>query len=250
MSNPDCRFAGLMGTTNHPGPPPNGPQPGADDVSAGQRPVEAGLERLAALIASSPHNLVAAGERAEVYDRHVRECDALSASLSPSGRWMDLGTGGGLPGLVLALRHPSTHWVLVDATRKKADAVAEFARDLGLVNVTVLHGRAETLARDAAHRGAYDGVVSRAVAPLATLAELCRGFLRNEATMVAVKGPRWREELRAAGGALATLRLGDVHTAELADVARPTWVVTMRADGPPPADFPRRDGIPKQDPLQ
>src|SRR5688572_29940309 len=232
MSGADVRFSTLMATSNHSDQASNAAQTRADGVSAGQSPVAALLRRLATLISTSPHNLVAAGERAEVYDRHIRECDALAGILAPSGRWLDLGTGAGLPGLVLALRHPDTEWVLADATRKKVEAVEAFARELGLQNVTAVHGRAEALAHDPRHRGSYQGVVSRAVAPLPSLAELCRGFLGADGLMVAVKGPRWREELDAASGALRTLHLGHVHTAELAGAARPTWVVTMRADGP------------------
>src|SRR5687768_14548984 len=101
-----------MDTSDHPGPPLDAPQTRADGVSAGQSPVDAALKQLADLIAASPHNLVAAGERAHVFERHVRECDALTRTMSPAGRWMDLGTGGGLPGLVLALRYPGTEWVL------------------------------------------------------------------------------------------------------------------------------------------
>ncbi len=209
------------------------------------------LRQLATLIASSPHNLVAAGERAAVYQRHVREAVAVGDALSPapSSRWLDLGTGGGLPGLALAVCHPRVSWVLLDATRKKVLAVEAFAANLGLDNVTAVHGRAEVIAHELDARGQFDGVVARAVAPLGVLAELARGFLRPGGVLAAIKGPAWRQELAAVPSALKILRFAVVHGAELARVERPTWLVTMRAVGDPPAGYPRRDGLPRRDPL-
>ena len=239
-----------MTASDHPDPAANTGQNADQRVSAGQSGAADRLAQLAELIASSPHNLVAASERPHVLERHVLEGDALATRLQPSGRWMDLGTGGGLPGLVLAVRFPEVHWTLVDATAKKVAAVASFAAALGLGNVMTVHSPAETLAHDPAHRGAYDGVVTRAVAPLQTLVELSRGFLKPGGHLVAVKGPRWEDEVAAAGGALRQLQMRVIHSEVLAAAVRPTWVVTMAADGPPPAGFPRRPGLPKHEPLQ
>jgi 16S rRNA (guanine527-N7)-methyltransferase len=236
--------------SDHSGELPAGRETAAERVSAGQRPVPEPLRRLATSIAASPHNLVSAAERPAVLERHVLEAGALADALTPSGRWMDLGTGGGLPGLVLAWRHTAVAWTLVDATAKKVEAVRGFAAELQLANVTVVHARAETLAWDATHRGSYGGVVARAVAPLVTLVELARGFLQPDGDLVAIKGPGWREELQRAQRALETLGFLHVHSQRLAWKARETWLVTMRAAGDPPAGYPRRDGLPKSDPLR
>lgn len=225
----------------------NGRENAAERVCAGQGDY---FGRLADLIASSPHNLVSAAERPRVYERHVLESADVARAIAPAGRWMDLGTGGGLPGLVLAKQHPDVAWTLVDATAKKAAAVREFATVLGLTNVTVICARAEGLAWDPHHRGQYAGVVARAVAPLSTLAELARGFLTPGGQLVAIKGPAWRVELQAANRALGVLALEHIHSEPLTGAAREAWVVTMSAVGGPPAGYPRRDGVPKQDPLQ
>lgn len=241
---------GARGTRNHPDPGNNAPHSAFQRVPAGQRPVDPRLERLATLISTSPHNLVAAGERAHVYQRHLLECDTLADHLSPSGRWMDLGTGGGLPGLVLAHRFPAVAWTLVDATAKKVAAVQSFAEDLGLENVQAVHGRAESLAARREFRGEFNGVVTRAVAPLPTLVELCRGFVRDGGVVVAVKGPTFQAELAAASAALRTLRLELVSTERLDVSTRESWVVTMRANGAPPPGYPRRNAVPKADPIR
>lgn len=238
-----------FGTSNHTDPAGSPPQTGNHGVFAGHSVVPEPLQRLATLIAQAPHNLVASGDRADLLQRHIVECEAVAAHLDPSGRWMDLGTGGGLPGLVLAYRHPDTEWVLVDATAKKVAAVQRFAAALALENVTVVHGRAESLAHEPEHRGGYQGVVCRAVAQLPILVELARGFLAPGGMLAAMKGPRWRAELQGAQAAIRLMRFADVRGSRLPLPDRSSWLVTMRADGAPPPNYPRRDGIPKQQPL-
>lgn len=208
------------------------------------------LDRLAVRIASSPHNLVARGDRAAVRDLHVAEAIALEPLLGArdGDSWIDVGTGGGLPGLVLAVLRPGVRWTLLDATRKKTDAVRAFADELA-ISVDVVTGRAETLAHDGQFREQFDGAVSRAVAPLATLVELCRGFVRSGGVVAAVKGPRWSEEVVAAQGALKMVGLEVVHTNGFASPDRPSWLVTMRAMGPAPPPYPRREGRPSSHPL-
>lgn len=209
------------------------------------------LDVLAARIAESRHNLVARGDRGLVRTVHVPEALAIGALLrcAAGSRWLDLGTGGGLPGLVLAIQRPDVRWTLLDATSKKVEAVAAIARELRLTNVDAVSGRAETVARDPAHRERYDGVVSRAVARLPVLVEYCRGFVPAGGHVVAVKGSTWAAELKEAAAALALLRLTVIHTDELPAMARPTWLVTMRAAGPAPPTYPRRDGVPRTNPL-
>lgn len=212
---------------------------------------ETPLRRLAWLIAEAPLNLVAAAERSSVYERHVLEAVAVGRLLTPApgSRWLDLGTGGGLPGLALAVVYPDVSWTLVDATEKKIRAVASFADDLELHNVAAVHGRAERLAHENRFRGHFTGVVSRAVAPLPTLAELARGFLGEGGEVAAVKGPTWAQELIAAQTALRLLCLRFSTAHEVPEAVRATWLVTMRATGRPPVGYPRRDGLPRQQPL-
>lgn len=207
--------------------------------------------QLADLIAGSPHNLVSRGERGALLDGHIPEALALlpHLPLEQGGRWLDLGTGGGLPGLALAIATPQVEWVLLDSTRKKVTAVTQFAAALGLANVTTVVARAEDAAHDPALRGAHDGVVARAVAPLPTLVELARGFVRAGGMLGAVKGPAWSVELSSAARALEELRWVGAGAVHITSAERPTWLVRMRAEGPPPRGYPRRTGVPRQDPI-
>lgn len=181
----------------------------------------------------------------------MEEAVALAAALPLRDpvRWIDVGTGGGLPGLPLAIVAPATHWTLVESVRKKADAVRQVAADLGLENVTVVAERAETLARDREHRETYDGAISRALARLDVAAELSRGFVRSGGLVAAVKGPAWSEERPALEAVADRLGLTAIHGAEVPHTPRPTWLVTMRATGSAPERYPRRDGVPRAKPL-
>ncbi|MGH8904574.1 MAG: 16S rRNA (guanine(527)-N(7))-methyltransferase RsmG, partial [Egibacteraceae bacterium] len=218
-----------------------------------ERPAELGDERLrllGELIAASPHNLVSRRDREDVLGRHIRECVTLAEVLpvNPGEEWIDVGTGGGLPGLVLAMRHPESRWVLLDATRKKVEAVRSFIGALG-VTVECRHGRAEEIAHEIGMRGRFAGAVSRALGPLPIVLELSRGFVRPDGLVAAVRGRQWASELEASAEAARLLRLREPHTLELPTRVREARVVTMRADGPPPVGYPRSDGVPRSRPL-
>jgi 16S rRNA (guanine527-N7)-methyltransferase len=156
------------------------------------------LERFAELVAASPHNLVSKRAREELRTRHIPECIAL-ASLLPSGtrRLLDVGSGGGFPGLVIAIARPDIDVHLLDSTAKKTTFLRATADELGLANVTVHTGRAEELARGELG-GTFDVVTARAVAALARLLAWTLPFLGPEGVLYAVKGERWQEELEDA----------------------------------------------------
>jgi 16S rRNA (guanine527-N7)-methyltransferase len=160
------------------------------------------LERFAALVADSPHNLVSRRARDELQTRHVPECVAL-AGLLPTGarRLLDVGSGGGFPGLVIAIVRPDLEVHLLDSTTKKTDFLRGAAEVLELPNVTVHTGRAEELGRGEL-RGTFDVVTARAVAALSRLLAWTVPFLGPEGVLYAVKGERWQEELDEASDAL------------------------------------------------
>jgi 16S rRNA (guanine527-N7)-methyltransferase len=164
-------------------------------------PSAARLERFAALVAASPHNLVSRSARAELLDRHVPESVAV-AGLLPAGpgRLLDVGSGGGFPGMVVALVRPELEVHLLDATAKKTAFLRATATELG-VEVVVHTGRAEDLVRT--ELGAsFDLVTARAVAPLERLLAWTIPFLRVGGVLYAIKGERWRAELADAVPAL------------------------------------------------
>lgn len=192
-------------------------------MTAADRPRDVPLvERFAALVAASPHNLVSRSARAELLERHVPECRAL-ATLLPRGsaRLLDVGSGGGFPGMIVAIERPELTVHLLDATQKKTTFLREAAAELG-IEVTVHTGRAEELARGEL-RASFDLVTARAVAPLERLVPWTLPFLRPGGLVYAIKGERWAEELEAARSVLR--RSG-------------AQVVATPDDMPPDADAP------------
>lgn len=173
-------------------------------------------QRLLALfsdaVRSSPHNLLSKGALEELESRHIAESVAFGQELPTDAAVLDLGTGGGFPGMVVAITRPDLAVTLLDATKKKVDFLGDFATTNG-VSVTTLHGRAEELQRE--HAGRFDVVTARAVAPLERLVGWAVPFLRPGGHLYAIKGARWREELQAALPLLR--RIG----ATVADVPRP-----------------------------
>jgi len=194
---------------------------------------------LARLIATAPVNLVSRRDRPMVRDVHVEESIAVSqhVDVRDGDLWMDLGTGGGLPGLVLAAAYPSSAWTLVDARSKKIAQVQRFASVLGLSNVQALHARAEDLATSA-HVGRYDGVISRAVGSLAQTVVLSRPFI-TDGVIIAIRGPRVADDVEATTTLCGDLGLVVDAISEISGTIRPTWLVRLRGQGPVPADFPR-----------
>jgi 16S rRNA (guanine527-N7)-methyltransferase len=173
---------------------------------------QAQLERFADLVGTSPHNLVSRRARQELRSRHVPEAVALAGMLpSGRGRILDVGSGGGFPGLVIAIARPELDVHLLEATRKKVEFLREAASELG-VPVSVHHGRAEDLAKVPELAGRFEVVTARAVAALAELVPLTVPFLSQGGILYAVKGQRWREELEAASSALRAARASVLAT--------------------------------------
>jgi 16S rRNA (guanine527-N7)-methyltransferase len=158
--------------------------------------IEVQLARFAALLRGSPHNLLSAKALEELEARHFPEALAFATELPAGPRLLDLGSGGGLPGIVIALARPDLEVHLLEATGKKATFLAEACAVLGVPG-TVHHGRAEELAvGDLA--ASFDVVTARAVAPLDRLVPWAAPYLRSGGRLHAIKGERWAEELAAA----------------------------------------------------
>jgi 16S rRNA (guanine527-N7)-methyltransferase len=176
----------------------------------------------------SPHNLVSRAARDELWERHIPECVGVARLLpAGAGRLLDVGSGGGFPGMVLAIMRADLEVHLLDATRKKTDFLREAAATLG-VSVTVHTGRAEEL-QQGPLGASFDIVTARAVAPLERLLGWTIPFLRPGGVLYAIKGARWAEELEAAGPELRRIGAGLVATPD--DTSAPEQPAA--ASGPP-----------------
>ena len=162
---------------------------------------------------------------------------------------LDLGSGGGLPGIPLAAARPDVEWILVDAVAKKADALRGFAEALQLRNVRVVAERAETLGRLPQHRDKHDLVVARACAPLPVLAELALPLLRVGGRLVAWKGLLTDADAEVRAGRSAASQLGGAALTIEDAGDRGTRFVMVSKERPTPDRFPRRPGVPARRPL-
>jgi 16S rRNA (guanine527-N7)-methyltransferase len=132
-------------------------------------------------------------------------------------RLVDVGSGGGVPGLVLAIAMPGAHFNLVEATQKKAKFLTEAVVSLGLANVRIIPLRAEAAGHDTGLRGKADVVTARAVATIDWLVEWCLPLVKTGGIALFQKGPRHVEELAAAVPAIKAVGGGKpvVHPAGL-----------------------------------
>lgn len=142
--------------------------------------------------------LIGPREPAWVWSRHLLNCAALEPLLGTAHRVVDVGSGAGLPGVVLALMRPNTHFTLVEPMLRRCAFLEEVIGDLGLVNVDVRRGRVETVGADLR----ADVVVARAVAALAPLVSVTLPMLRGGAELLAIKGASAAAEVATAASVL------------------------------------------------
>ena len=182
-------------------------------------------------------------------DEYVHSIGGDVAMLS-TVRLFDIGTGGGFPGLPIALVRPRLAVTLVDATAKKVAFLRHVADVLGATNVTALALRAEEAGHDPTLRGAADIVTARAVARLAVLAEYCLPLLRPGGWMIALKSGDLADELAEGERAFAALggTLREVRPVPLAELPGHV-LVRVEKTGDTPAVYPRRPGVPAKKPL-
>lgn len=165
-------------------------------------------------------------------------------------RFIDVGAGGGFPGIPLLIVRPNWRGTLLEATGKKVAFLSEAIAALEL-DGQALHGRAEEVARDRAHRDAYDLAFARAVAEMSALTELCLPFVKVGGRFVAMKGSAGEDELSRAHQAIRLLGGGEVAVTalELPEGMGERRLITVTKQSPTPAPYPRRTGMPTQKPL-
>ena len=194
-------------------------------------------------------NLTAIRGKAETARLHFLDCAAvLTKADFRSASVIDVGAGAGFPGLVMKIAEPSIRLTLLDSLKKRVDFLAEVRDTLALEDVICLHARAEETPD---LRETFDFAVSRAVARLDMLAELCLPFVRVGGAFLAMKGPGAAEELRQAARAIETLGGGE---AEILPYALPGTdaahsVVLVRKLRPTPEAYPRRWAKIQKNPL-
>ena len=197
-------------------------------------------------------NLTAITQPEQVADLHMLDCAALLTVADLAGKQViDVGTGAGFPGLVLKIVKPSIQLTLLDSLQKRVNWLAEIAPRLGAPDVTCVHGRGEEQALLPAFRDQYDVAVSRAVADLSLLTELCLPFVKVGGLFLAMKSDDCQEELNRAGRAISILggQLKPMARYQIPGTGITRRVVVIEKVAPTPKGYPRRFAKMKKSPL-
>lgn len=211
------------------------------------------LERLGQYLAllletNRQFNLTRITDPDEAWLRLVADSLTLAPFITSADamRVIDIGSGGGVPGLPLAIALPEVHFTLVESTGKKASFLEAVVGHLGLSNVAVINDRAETLGQDHhRHREHYDLAIARALGKLPVLLELTVPFVKIEGHVLAIKGEQAATEIEHAKQALYQLHC---HVVDMVRSETGTICVFQKRRKTP-RRYPRKPGEPKRMPL-
>lgn len=205
-------------------------------------------------------NLTAITEYKEVVVKHFLDSVYLARfeDLSGAVSVIDIGTGAGFPGIPLKIMFPEMRMVLLDSLNKRIRFLDEVVERLKLQNVETIHGRAEEIAKKAEYRERFDFCVSRAVANLNSLSEICIPFVKMEGKFISYKSMKGMEELDQAKGAIKLLGgNGKIQVDQFVLEEESAGVEAMDRNfiriqkvKNTPKKYPRKPGTPFKEPLK
>lgn len=201
-------------------------------------------------------NLTAITEFDDVMKKHFADSlsivKAFSKIRTEKLKVIDIGTGAGFPGIPLKIVFPQIELTLLDSLQKRLKFLQEVIDQLKLGEVELIHGRAEDFCKPSMKREQYDLCVSRAVANLATLSELCLPYVKVGGKFIPYKSEKAEEEVREAQKAI-TLLGGEVKEQigfELPESNIGRTLVVIEKKNITPKKFPRKAGMPAKEPIQ
>lgn len=196
-------------------------------------------------------NLISRKNMAYEIEKHVEDSLKISDFLDLSSeKLVDIGSGAGFPGMIIAIAFPRADITLVESDHKKSQFLREVSRELGLDNVEVICARVEELGQDASYRGKFSLCSTRAVASMNVLLEYGLPLLCPGGRLLLWKGRNYQQEIDQAQNALVILGglLENVYRYTLME-ERDRAIVIVRKEKPTPEKYPRRVGIPAKRPL-
>jgi 16S rRNA (guanine527-N7)-methyltransferase len=214
----------------------------------------AAIERYAALLLdyNLRVNLTGAQDIAELEVRHLLDSLTVAPHLPEApAAVIDVGSGGGMPGIPLAIVRPDLQFTLLDSVGKKTIFLEQTAATLGLGNVAVVNTRAELAAQTWDYRQRFTVALSRAVADLPVLLELTVPFLKLLGRAILMKKGDIAEEIARSRRALRTMGgdIVEVTDSPLPDLLPEHHLVIVEKTRPTNSQYPRRPGIPERRPL-
>lgn len=198
-------------------------------------------------------NLTAITEKSEVWKKHFEDSagivEAIDVNLIESV--IDVGTGAGFPGIPIKILFPHIKLTLLDSLNKRINFLNLVIDELGLEDVRTIHGRAEDFGKNPDYREMYDVCVSRAVANLSTLSELCIPFVKVNGLFISYKAEKAEDELSTAGKAIKILGGGETNIVDVilpgTDYSRKLIVIKKFCNTS--KKYPRKAGTPNKEPI-
>ena len=200
-------------------------------------------------------NLTAVREEDEFLEKHI--VDSLACNdyeeFQRSKLVVDMGTGGGFPGIPLAITNLDKKFILADSLNKRLKVINQVAEELGISNIELVHMRAEDMGHNAKYREKIDVCVSRAVASLDILSEWCLPLVKKGGYFIPYKGENAEDEIASADTAVKVLG-GDVEKIENPSQDKNAIsghrLIFIKKYNNTPKRFPRKPGIAKKNPIR
>lgn len=198
-------------------------------------------------------NLTAITEDEEIIKKHFIDSMKIFKflPLKNAKKIIDVGTGGGFPGIPMKIMMPDTDMVLLDSLKKRINVLEDILRNIGISGVETIHGRAEEFAQSPMYREKFDAAVSRAVANLTVLSELCIPYVKVGGYFVALKGPSVNDEVTEAKKAISLLggKIEDIIEIDIEDSDLNHNLVIIKKIKSTAKQYPRKAGIITKKPL-
>lgn len=198
-------------------------------------------------------NLTTITEYSEVVIKHFADSAAIGCITDMNGNIdvIDVGTGAGFPGIVLKIVYPQLSVVLLDSLNKRVNFLKNVITELGLTDISAIHGRAEDIARNKDYREKFDLCVSRAVANMSSLSEYCLPFVKVGGRFIPYKADGCDEEVKTASKAVNILggkiRKIESYVIPDTDICRKFVVIDKLRNTS--VKYPRKAGLPTKEPL-
>lgn len=199
-------------------------------------------------------NLTAIVEEGEIWRKHVLDSLLIFLAMDiPLGaKLIDVGSGAGIPGLLLKICRPDLKVTLLDARKKRIGFLQQTVAQLKLKNIECIWARAEEVGHNSNYREGYSIAVARGLARLNLLVEYCLPLVKIEGFLVAYKGPEGDQELKTAQKAIALMGGGETEIWQkiLPGGEEKRKLIIIKKERHTPENYPRRAGIPAKRPIE
>ncbi len=195
-------------------------------------------------------NLTAITDDNEIVVKHFIDSLTIKKYVPEDSKLIDVGTGAGFPGIPLKIVMPSIDVTLLDSLQKRIYFLEDVIAKNGLKKIRCIHGRAEDVSRETFNREQYDIVVARAVANLATLAELCLPFAKVGGLFICMKGNK-EDEIDEGKNAIQVLggEIEKIEKIKLPSTEIDRTIICIRKEKHTPNEYPRKAGVPSKKPI-